>query len=528
MVGFASLYSPYDSAISLGLSRLAPTTARCIMATVPRKGLRPALCALAPFCPEPNNQRRCVIFVSIRLGGALGVGIMKPRRLTTATLCRSVILAGCVVAWPAAMGLAGDGTGTTPMDANTLAPIADANPAETRSAETTPAAAAQVVAADSSIAGSETPQIAATESRAATTSQQTEAPQLAATNDDGASAAAAPATTASIPPATADAKTASEPAITSDQPKATDSPGPRVQTASADPSEMLPAEPSAAQQAATSLQDRAPAAATAAIDSAAVLDECYVVDACVDRYLWALYQRTPKEDSIKLSARRAVTVKKKHRMVTVMKTFTRLVDEDFAWKDQKASDKAGQSMMDYVIGGMDRSFKLKLFHTLLAAEAAGLSPGITSAFRDDYRQSIASGLKAANDRSYHGGSFRGGYGHGMAADVVSVKGATRAERWASTEIFWKWIDAHGKDFGVGRPYLSYDPPHVGPIDGEEWAKHRGGETTRRVASDVKTHKHLAMRDDHRAAKHADRARSARAGAMRSARNTPSRSVKLHG
>jgi hypothetical protein len=40
-------------------------------------------------------------------------------------------------------------------------------------------------------------------------------------------------------------------------------------------------------------------------------------------------------------------------------------------------------MMDYVIGGMDRSFKLKLFHTLHAAEAAGLSPGITSAFRDD-------------------------------------------------------------------------------------------------------------------------------------------------
>ena len=63
-------------------------------------------------------------------------------------------------------------------------------------------------------------------------------------------------------------------------------------------------------------------------------------------------------------------------------------------------------MADYVIGGMDRDFRLKLFHMLHAAEDAGLSPGITSAFRDDYRQSIASGLKAANDRSYHGGSFR--------------------------------------------------------------------------------------------------------------------------
>jgi len=31
--------------------------------------------------------------------------------------------------------------------------------------------------------------------------------------------------------------------------------------------------------------------------------------------------------------------------------------------------KPGMTMMDYVIGGMDRSFKLKLFHTLHAAEA---------------------------------------------------------------------------------------------------------------------------------------------------------------
>jgi len=134
-------------------------------------------------------------------------------------------------------------------------------------------------------------------------------------------------------------------------------------------------------------------------------------------------------------------------------------------------------MMDYVIGGMDRSFKLKLFHVLQAAEQAGLSPGITSAFRDDYRQSIASGLKAASDRSYHGGSSRGGYGHGLAADVVSVKGRTRDQRYASSEILWKWIDAHGKEFGIARPYLDRDPPHLAPTDGKEYASHRGGATT---------------------------------------------------
>jgi hypothetical protein len=142
---------------------------------------------------------------------------------------------------------------------------------------------------------------------------------------------------------------------------------------------------------------------------------------------------------------------------------------------------------------MDRSFKTKLFHALHAAEQAGLSPGITSAFRDDYRQSIASGMKAAANRSFHGGSFRGGYGHGLAADVVSVDGATRNQRWTSTEKFWKWIDAHGKEFGIGRPYLGRDPPHVAPIDGREYAAHNPGMRAHAQAH-VKKPARLAMRD----------------------------------
>ncbi len=138
--------------------------------------------------------------------------------------------------------------------------------------------------------------------------------------------------------------------------------------------------------------------------------------------------------------------------------------------------------MDYVIGGVDRDFKLRLFQMLHAAEQAGLVPGITSGFRDDYRQSIASGLKAANDRSFHGGSFRGGYGHGLAADIVSVKGATRAERLNASNVLWKWVDDHGREFGLGRPYLSRDPPHVAPNDGDEYARHRGLAKTRQAAT----------------------------------------------
>ena len=169
-----------------------------------------------------------------------------------------------------------------------------------------------------------------------------------------------------------------------------------------------------------------------AMRSIEIHDEC-LADTCIDRYLWALYQRTPKEDTIKVRELRKVTVEKKGKTATVTKSFTELLDEDFTWKDPKAAERAHMSMMDYAIGGIDRSFKLKLFHMLHAAEEAGLSPGITSAFRDDYRQSIASGLKAATDRSFHGGSSRGGYGHGLAADVVSVKGETRRQRSISSE-----------------------------------------------------------------------------------------------
>ncbi|MCP3469625.1 hypothetical protein NLM33_04685 [Bradyrhizobium sp. CCGUVB1N3] len=277
----------------------------------------------------------------------------------------------------------------------------------------------------------------------------------------------------------------------------TDTHEPAVKLASADPTDMLPAEtpPLAAASATTPGPAETDAKATTreGPDLLEAADECLVVDVCIDRYLWALYQRTPKEDSIKVQDRRSVTIKRRGKMVTVMRSFTKLVDEDFAWKDPKAADKAGMSLMDYVIGGMDRNFKLKLFHTLHAAQAAGLEPGITSAFRDDYRQSIASGLKAASNRSYHGGSTRGGYGHGLAADIVSVKGENRAQRWVSTELLWKWVDANGKALGIGRPYLDHDPPHVGPVDGQEYVSRRGGTPSKQAAADARPHKKLAAR-----------------------------------
>ena len=217
------------------------------------------------------------------------------------------------------------------------------------------------------------------------------------------------------------------------------------------------------------------------------LDECLVVEICIDEYLWSLYERTPKVDTNKVTERIKTTVKTKGKTRTVTKTITKYVVGDFTWKDPIAAQRAGISLKDYVIGGMDRGFKLTLYRALRTMDDAGFMPGITSAFRDDYRQSIAAGNKAASDSSYHGGSRRGGYGHGLAVDLVSVKGETRIQRFAASEELWKWIDAHEKELGVGRPYLDRDPPHVAPINGKEYAAKRG----RPAAAKLETRKRQA-------------------------------------
>jgi hypothetical protein len=385
-----------------------------------------------------------------------GDGIMNARRFATvaAASCGTVVLAGWVVASLAGFGSAG-------------IEITAAVPIEDRRAPSLTADAVLAVAPQATAMG------------------------------NAAVASAEVATTAE--PVT---ETATDTTAASDKPESI------VVAALPDSSQMLPETPPLPVTTA-STPDPVPNDAKEAVDSVEILDECLVAEICIDRYLWALYQRTPKMDTIKVHERRKVTVKKKGKTKTVTKSFTRLVDNDFTWKDPKAAEKAGMTMMDYVIGGMDRSFKLKLFHTLHAAEQAGLSPGITSAFRDDYRQSIASGLKAATDRSYHGGSFRGGYGHGLAADVVSVKGATRAQRWISTESFWKWIDARGKEFGIGRPYLDRDPPHLAPIDGKEYAAHRREPKDQQAGSDLKKRNRLAVQDDRSVAKRKRTARSSK-------------------
>jgi hypothetical protein len=75
----------------------------------------------------------------------------------------------------------------------------------------------------------------------------------------------------------------------------------------------------------------------------------------VDEYLWEVYQRTAvKSDS----------------------------SGDFTWKDMAAAKRAGMSVRDYVIGGMDADFREQLYHAGRAMDSNGINWSMLSAFRD--------------------------------------------------------------------------------------------------------------------------------------------------
>jgi hypothetical protein len=153
--------------------------------------------------------------------------------------------------------------------------------------------------------------------------------------------------------------------------------------------------------------------------TASIMDE-------VDDYLWDVYQRVPvKKDGA----------------------------GDFTWKDPAAAKRVHMSLRDYVIGGMDPEFREQLYHAGRAMDAAGVEWSLLSAFRDDYRQTLASGFKASTGNSLHGGSRRtGGYGHGRAVDVTGAAD--------NMNEVWQWFDAHGAKYGLFRPMPGYDPAHI--------------------------------------------------------------------
>jgi len=143
--------------------------------------------------------------------------------------------------------------------------------------------------------------------------------------------------------ASADAATIAELVTGADADKSiSDQPEPVVEAALPAPSQVLPPEAPPVQVATANTLDPVleepkvldePKAAATTLE---IREECLAAEICIDRFLWALYERAPKQDTIKVYEQRKVTVKKKRKTVTVTRTFTRLVDQDFTWKDAKA------------------------------------------------------------------------------------------------------------------------------------------------------------------------------------------------
>ena len=129
---------------------------------------------------------------------------------------------------------------------------------------------------------------------------------------------------------------------------------------------------------------------------------------------------------------------------------------DFTWKDPAAAERFGLPLDRYVIGGMDPDFKELVYAAGKRMDAAGVKWSILAAFRDDWRQRIASGFKASAENSCHGGSRAvGGYGNGRCVDVWTTEGPVDA--------LFAWIDGVGRTFGLLRPMPSADPAHVGTV-----------------------------------------------------------------
>jgi hypothetical protein len=150
----------------------------------------------------------------------------------------------------------------------------------------------------------------------------------------------------------------------------------------------------------------------------------------IDTYIFGHYQMTPKFDNT----------------------------GDFTWKDVAAAKQDNKDLQSEVVGNIKSDFKLNVYKAFQAMEAAGLHPGITSGYRSNYRQSITEGFHALPGLSLHE--------QGLAMDIVGINGT-------SNQAIWNWIDENGQQYGIGRPYLAQDAPHIGPTNSPEYTKRRG-------------------------------------------------------
>ena len=132
---------------------------------------------------------------------------------------------------------------------------------------------------------------------------------------------------------------------------------------------------------------------------------------------------------------------------------------DFSWKDRAAAALVGRTVCDYAINGMHPDLREALYVLGQSADAAGINWSLLSGFRDDFRQRIASGFKASDCKSWHGGSCRTqGWGDGRAADLWVADQNGYPVRDASALL--ALVDQMAPALGLSRPMPGADPPHV--------------------------------------------------------------------
>ena len=223
---------------------------------------------------------------------------MDLRRFATVAAALTVVIAGCVVAWLAGFGSAG-------IENTAAAPIVDRPPPSlTADAEVVDAPQASAMGDTVVAAAAGAATVAATNATRAS-DESADAPQATAMGDSVVAVAPGAVT---VPSTNTTA--------------AQDEPAPIGEAASTGASHTLPPETPPVQVATASTSDLLPDDAGKAVSSIDIPGECREEDLCIDHYLWALYQRTPKEDTIKVEEQRKVAVKKKGKTVTVTRSFT--------------------------------------------------------------------------------------------------------------------------------------------------------------------------------------------------------------
>ena len=180
---------------------------------------------------------------------------------------------------------------------------------------------------------------------------------------------------------------------------------------------------------------------------------------CVDRYhLVTLYERTREGRCRSRCADRTEGARLRRSGKTrtvVTKAITKVVDEDFAWKDPKGGGTGRDvDRMDYVIGGMDREFQGDARITRFARSTMpGLMPGYNERIPRRLSASRSpAGLKAAKRPVL---SRRQ-----LPRRLWPRAGGRHRERkgrdaWAATAFELKscgnGLDAHGEEYGVRAP-----------------------------------------------------------------------------